>query len=130
MAKCHSIELPSHDYLARLARVDPECFECLRCELIKEVIDGAPERMKPRLRGLQFQIDCERQLSRSALGMTVRLHNLMWQSFLQLNDRMQDLVNRESNSFSSQGSSSQAGSASRQSARIIEFSRRSQNNRQ
>lgn len=89
------LALPSHDDLARLARDDPPAFEALRRQLIETVIDNAPERNRPRLRGIQFQVECLRRLSRSALGSTVRIYELMWKSFLDLNDNCQDFLERE-----------------------------------
>lgn len=84
-------ELPSHEFLSALVRTDPQQYESLRATLIAELIESAPERLKPRLRGVQFRIDCERRLSKSALGLTIKLSSLMWASFLNLNDRLQEL---------------------------------------
>lgn len=125
MSKHHSIEHPSHDFLSTLARTDPEGYELLRSKLIKELIDRSPESMKPRLRGMQFRIDCERQLSHSALGMTVKLYELMWGSFLNLNDRLQDFIAPETESLTPHGAKPGAGvavpSLSEQCAQVLEF---------
>ena len=86
------VNLPSHDTLARLARDDPQAYEALRCQVIESFIDSAPTRMQPRLRGIQFRVDCLRRQSRSALGVTVKVYTLMWESFLQLNHEWQDLT--------------------------------------
>ena len=45
--------------------------------------------MQARLRGLQFRIDGIRRLSRSPLGATVKLYDMMWASFLDMNDQLQ-----------------------------------------
>ncbi|WP_220634250.1 DUF3135 domain-containing protein [Georgfuchsia toluolica] len=125
MSKHHSIELPSHDFLSTLARTDPKGYELLRSKLIKELIDRSPESMKSRLRGMQFRIDCERQLSHSALGMTVKLYELMWGSFLNLNDRLQDFIAPETESLTSQRSKPGSGAVvpplSEQCAQVLEF---------
>lgn len=84
--------LPCHEELSRLARDDPPAFEELRRKLIDNVIDNAAEKTRPRLRGIQFQVDCLRRLSRSSLGATVRIYELMWQSFLDLNYTYQDFA--------------------------------------
>lgn len=89
------VELPSHDELARLAHDDPLAYEALRSELIENFIAGAPARLKPRLMGIQFRIDHVRRLSRSPLGSTVRVYELMWKSFLTLNHNWQEFVELE-----------------------------------
>jgi hypothetical protein len=88
MAKQLAKELPAHSVLAEMARNDPAAYESLRRELIDNLIDGAPEHLKPRLRGLQFRIDGVRQCSRTALGSTLKVYSLMWDSFLRLNEEM------------------------------------------
>lgn len=86
------VELPSHEVLSQLAREDPQAYEALRLALIQGFIDSVPAGMKPRLRGIQFRVDCVRQLSRSALGSTVRVYKLMWESFLRLNESWHEAV--------------------------------------
>ncbi len=92
MSEHQPIELPSYETLAQLAREDPQAFESLRRAVIDSFIDSAPDRLSARLRGLQFRVDCERQLSHSALGATVRMYALMWESFLRLNDAWQSFM--------------------------------------
>lgn len=82
-------QLPSHEVLSKLARDDPEGFEALRSSLIENCIDGAPERIRHRLRQLQFRVDGIRRRSGSALGATVKIHALMWESFLEMNEQLQ-----------------------------------------
>lgn len=114
--------LPSHDDLSRLARDDPPAFEELRRKLIDNLIDNAAEKTKPRLRGIQFQVDCLRRLSRSALGSTVRIYDLMWKSFLDLNCSCQDFAHLEnrliSNKCSAAANQAPAGVSS---AQVIEL---------
>lgn len=93
MSKPQLVELPSHDVLSQLARNDPAAYEAWRCEVIEDFINNAPEKIKPRLRGLQWRVECVRQQSKTALGSAVRLNDLMWKSFLSLNDHWHDLAN-------------------------------------
>lgn len=91
MNKHQPLELPSHEVLAQLARDDPQAYEALRSEMIEGFIDSAPERLRPRLSGIQFHVDGLRRLSRSsALGSTLKIYALMWQSFEHLNQVWQD----------------------------------------
>jgi hypothetical protein len=84
----HQHENPDHGELARLAREDPAAFDALRLELIDEMIARAPDEMRPRLAGLQFRLDHIRRKSRSSLGATVKIYQLMWQSFLDLRHQL------------------------------------------
>ena len=90
------LTLPSHEVLAQLARDDPAAYEAYRQRIVTAFIDSAPERLKARLSGVQFRVDQLRQLSRSStLGATVRVYELMWKSFVQLNDVWQDFMPTE-----------------------------------
>ncbi len=92
MSENRSMELPVHDELWRLASDDPQAFEALRLALIENCINGAPERIQLDLRRLQFRVDGIRRRSRSPLGATLKIQALMWESFLDLNDKLQHLV--------------------------------------
>lgn len=73
---------------AALAREDGEAFENRRRQLIENMLAAAPERMQRRLRGLQFQIDLERERAVTPLGAAVRLNSMMWSSFADLRDAL------------------------------------------
>lgn len=73
---------------AALAREDGEAFERRRQQLIEGMLAAAPERMQRRLRGLQFQIDLERERAGTPLGAAVRLNSMMWSSFADLRDAL------------------------------------------
>jgi hypothetical protein len=88
MSERLSLELPSHNFLAQLARDDPPAYEALRCELIEGLVDSAPEGIKPRLRGLQFRIDGIRRLSPSPFSAAGKIFSLMWESFLRLDEEL------------------------------------------
>lgn len=45
-----------------------------------------------RLRGLQFRLDGIRRLSLSPLGATVKIDDMMWLSFFEMNDRLQGMA--------------------------------------
>jgi hypothetical protein len=70
------------DALARLAREDPNRFEATRAALVRQLIGQAPEHIKPRLEGLQWQVDCLRQQSKTPLAACVKISNLMWNQVL------------------------------------------------
>lgn len=94
MSEHRTSRLPSHDFLSRLARDDPQEFEALRRSLIEDCIDSAPERIRPRLRQLQFRVDGIRRRSASPLGATLKLQALMWESFLVMNAQLQAFSRR------------------------------------
>ncbi len=72
------------DTWSALARSDPAAFEEKRKQAVAELIASAPEEHRQRLTGLQCRIDLERQRSSSPLGACIRISNLMWDSFADL----------------------------------------------
>lgn len=78
------MNLPDFNELLALSREDPEALEGLRQQLIDQVINNANPDARTRLRGLQFQIDAQRQLSSSAMGACVRVSRMMNASFTEL----------------------------------------------
>lgn len=79
---------PDHGQLSRLAREDPAAFEALRQSLVDQLINSAPDRLRSRLAGLQFRLDDIHRRSSNPLAATVRVYQLMWSSFLRLNDEL------------------------------------------
>lgn len=67
------------DHWARLAREDPAAFERARESAVAEVIASAPEPMRRRLTGLQWQVDQVRAQASSPMGASLRLSQLMWE---------------------------------------------------
>jgi len=116
-----AIELPSHEDLSQLARADPVAYEALRREVIESFIASAPERIKPRLTGLQFRVDSVRRLSRSPLGATVKVYALMWDSFLCLSHNWQDFVRTKEDFLAGRGSKEATGFVQKGSAQILAF---------
>lgn len=120
MSEHSRLTLPSHEELSKLARDDPPAYEALRREIIDDFIDHAPDKLKPRLQGLQFRVDSLRRLSRSALGSTVKIYDLMWKSFVTMNYHWQEFVHGETplaGGCSPEGNRGQP----RASARILQF---------
>jgi hypothetical protein len=115
------LELPSHEQLSQLACDDPRAFEMLRRELVESFIDSAPSRLKSRLRGIQFRVDGVRRLSRSALGSTVGVYQLMWTSFLRLNCAWQEVVRLKEEGMVTHASMVALHQLPNGNARILEF---------
>lgn len=115
------LAVPCHEDLSRLARENPLAFERLRRQLIDSLIASAPERNRPRLRGIQFQVECLRRLSRSALGSTVRVYDLMWESFLELNRSCQQLAEQGDRLGAGKAVAAGHGQAPLRDAQILEF---------
>jgi hypothetical protein len=101
------LDLPSFDKLVRLAKEDPKALEALRQTQVEKLINNAPEALRQRLRGIQFQIDAHRQLHASSpMGSCLKISELMHESFADLrswlnkmagtNDPLRDLA-QESN---------------------------------
>lgn len=77
--------LPHIDQLIHLAKTDPEGLERLRLRHIELLISSAPEPMQRRLRGLQFQIDCQRRLHKHPMGACLSISKMMMDSLQRLN---------------------------------------------
>lgn len=79
-------DMLSHEQLAKIAKEDPERLEQIRQDLINELIESVPEHRQKRLRGLQFQIDCQRKLHSSPMGACIAISRMMHESLHRLND--------------------------------------------
>lgn len=123
MSKRHPAALPSHEALSRLARDDPGSFEALRSELIEDYFNGTPEPMRLRLRQLQFRIDSIRRRSGSSLGAAIKIHALMWGSFLQMNDELSEFA-AQARRPSLAGSTADANTRPVRQATVLPFIRR------
>lgn len=122
MSDTRSKVLPSHEELARLARDDPAAYEALRQELIADFIEHAPMRLQSRLRGVQFRVDQVRALSRTALGSTVRVYELMWKSLHTLNFHLREVTALHDDLMAGRASAQPAMPL--RSAQVIPFRRR------
>lgn len=92
-------ELPDFDQLKEMAEHDPEQLEALRVQLCEQVIQGAPEKYRRKLRGLQFRLDMERRRAKSPMAACIAISGMMHDSF----DRLRMALNEAT------GLSAQAG---------------------
>lgn len=76
---------PSFEKMAELAKSNPEQLEALRKAHVDAIIDSAPAEYQQRLRGLQFEIDCKRQLHKSPVGACMEISRMMYESLNRLN---------------------------------------------
>ena len=87
-----AVALPSHEILMQLALDDPGAFEELRSAMIEDCIARAPQKTQFRLRQLQFRVDGIRRRSRSPLGALLKIQSLMWDSYFELYQELQEVV--------------------------------------
>ncbi|GGY35000.1 hypothetical protein GCM10011297_05090 [Bacterioplanes sanyensis] len=73
-------ELPDPEELHRLAEQQPEALEALRQQMVQQLIDHSPQRLKHRLQGLQFRIDMERQRCKTPMAACLKLSGMMHDS--------------------------------------------------
>ncbi|GAA6152460.1 DUF3135 domain-containing protein [Pseudoteredinibacter isoporae] len=81
--KATSTEL-SFDELKDLAVNDPAAFEAYRSRQIEATISNAPSHMQRRLRGIQFQVDAQRELHSNPMGSCVKVYEMMQKSLGEL----------------------------------------------
>jgi len=74
-----------------LARSDPESFEKKRLETIELFFTSVPEEKRRRLRGLQWQVDQTRQLTRTPMAACIAISNMMWDSLHRLSIHQREL---------------------------------------
>jgi hypothetical protein len=79
---------PTRDELFKLAKEDPAQLESLRAQEIEALITSAPESMQRRLRGLQFQIDAKRSLSKTPMASCLAISQMMFDSVYELNNAL------------------------------------------
>lgn len=79
----------------RLAKLSPSELEELRRREVDNIIEQAPERVRRRLRGLQFEIDARRRLHKSALGSCISISQMMQESLERLNAALQGNAEQE-----------------------------------
>lgn len=121
MSMHRSKTLPSREVLAQLASENPQAFEALRSELIENCISSAPEKIQPRLRGLQFRVDCIRRLSRTPLSALIKIQAMMWESFLRMDQELQEYARQPNGTERLSNTGMDLNYRPAQSALIIEF---------
>jgi len=87
------MDIKDFDEWAALARSDPAAFEQRRRAAIESYIAAAPEEHQQRLRGVQFRVDMERARASNPLSATIRISNMMWSSFGELRETLNQAVN-------------------------------------
>ncbi|MAZ88899.1 MAG: hypothetical protein CL693_14810 [Cellvibrionaceae bacterium] len=80
------------DELLELAQSDPEALERYRQQQIELTLSEAPECIRARLEGLQFQIDAQRSLHHNPMGTCIKLSQMMQDSFQQLQAMLERLT--------------------------------------
>ncbi|MCP5326490.1 MAG: DUF3135 domain-containing protein [Oceanospirillaceae bacterium] len=72
--------LPSFEKMREMAQNDPQALERLRQMHINKLIHAAPEHLRQRLQGLQFQIDAQRRLSKTPMASCLQISKMMHDS--------------------------------------------------
>ncbi len=67
-------------YWSKTAEEDPEEFEQMRRNAIEEIMLKAPERIRERLRRIQWRVDMERSRASNPLSGCLRISEMMWKS--------------------------------------------------
>jgi len=75
---------PSFDQLSKMAETHPEALEQFRQREVESLIAKAPADIQRRLRGLQFQIDCQRRVHPNPIGACIAISKMMHESVLRL----------------------------------------------
>ena len=70
------------DTWSAMAQQDPAKFEIMRQRLIDDLIEKTPAHLKPRIMGLQWQIDQMRRQAYNPMAACIQISNLMWDSVL------------------------------------------------
>ena len=86
----------SFDGWINLHETEPVHFEKCRLKLLNDLVDSAPERSKPRLKGLIFQMDAEYRRAKSQMDYNIRLSSMMMETLGELNYRLNELVGSKS----------------------------------
>ena len=69
---------------------DPQKFEIKRRIYIEQIIATTSKRNQRRLKGIIFQVDAIRRRSSNPLKSCIEISQLMWDSFHELNDLLND----------------------------------------
>lgn len=73
------------DSWSQIAQQEPEKFEAMRRQMIDELIAQAPDHLKPRMTGLQWQVDRIRNQAGNPLAACVQISQKMWTHVLSEN---------------------------------------------
>jgi len=86
-----NLEDLNFDEWRQLHESNPRCFEQYRKKLLCELIQSAPKRCRPRLRGLMFQMESESKRCGSSLSYNLRLFSMMVESLDELTNHLNQL---------------------------------------
>lgn len=86
--------LPPFDELIKMSH---EELEELRNQMVANVIDQAPDRLKRKLNGLQFKIDSTIRISKNEIDSCIRVSRMMHDSFHELKDALNGKFEVEEN---------------------------------
>jgi hypothetical protein len=81
----------------RLSKESPQRFEQKRQQVCQQLIDAAPEKYRRRLNGLMFQIEMNRRKAANPMDSCIRLSRMMWDSYYELFDQLNHLLEPPSN---------------------------------
>lgn len=70
------------DQWTRIAQQEPEKFEAMRQQMIDELIAQAPAHLKPRMTGLQWQVDQIRKQASNPMAACLQISQKMWANVL------------------------------------------------
>ncbi len=71
------------DRWSQMAQQDPEKFEAMRQQLIANAIAQAPEYLKQRMIGLQWQVDKIRRQASNPMAACLQISQRMWANVLE-----------------------------------------------
>lgn len=91
-----SYEDLSFDEWKDLYDSEPERFEIYRKKLLYDLVNSAPERSKPRLRGLIFQMEAEAIRSKTPIAYSMRLATMMMEMVGELSYQLNRFVTNDS----------------------------------
>ena len=75
---------PDFDELIEIAKQTPHKLDELLALQVEELIESAPEHMRARLRGIQFQVNCQREISKNSMDACLKISNMMQTSLQKL----------------------------------------------
>lgn len=68
------------EHWAGMAKKNPEAFETMRKKCLAELIEQAPERVRRRMEGLQWQVEVIRERSANPMAACLSISQMMWDS--------------------------------------------------
>lgn len=73
------------DQWSKIAQTEPEKFEAMRQQMIDDLIAQAPDHLKPRMAGLQWQVDQIRNQAGHPMAACLQISQKMWAHVLSEN---------------------------------------------